>query len=123
MVEHVAHLALRLVNQPLVDHAARDPRLHRVEMAHEAPIIAIEFPDAFEAVRKANAGRVILFEIGKAARHRMAARVDDARIRKGHPDEREIGPIARQLVDEKRLPGLSEWPRALQIFLADLAKL
>ena len=75
--------------------------------------------DRIQAVGERHAGRVMLLEVGKAARHRMAAGIDDPGIGKRQADEAEIHPIGGKLVDEARPPELAERAGADEIFLAD----
>jgi Cobalamin biosynthesis protein CobT VWA domain len=82
MVEHAPHLGFRIVDQPLIDDVEQCAGLDRIEMAHHPQIVAIEMADRIQAVRERYAGRVMLLEVGKAARHRMAAGIDDPGIGK-----------------------------------------
>ena len=109
MIEHSANLRFGTVDQLLVDQSADDAGLNLLEVPHEAPIVAIEAPIHSRLYEKADAGRVILFEVGKAARHRVAARIDDPRVRQSKADQRQVHPISRQLVDEVRAIRLPEW--------------
>ena len=123
VVQHRANLRFGVIDEVLIDHPESSARLHRVEMAHEPPIVSVKTTDGLEAVREPHAGGVILFEVGKTASHRMAPRVDDARVGKSDPNQREVDPVSRKLVDEERLLRPSEGPRALKIFPAHVAKL
>jgi hypothetical protein len=77
MVEHAPHLGFRIVDQPLIDDVEQCAGLDRIEMAHHPQIVAIEVADRIQAVGERHAGRVMLLEVGKAARHRVAAGIDD----------------------------------------------
>src|SRR6476469_2770150 len=114
-IEHAPDLALRILDQPFVDDAVDCAGLDLVEMCHEPPIIAVERSDRFLAVSEVNAASVILLEVRKPASHGMAARVDDLRVRQGQPNQADVHPIGRQLVDEERLGGCPEGAAAIDI--------
>ncbi len=64
------------------------------------------------------AAREVLFEVGKAAAERVAARIDDPGIGQDQADERGVDPVVGQLVDKQRSVGAALDAGALQVFLA-----
>ena len=65
----------------------------------------------------------MLLEAGKAARHRVAAGVDDLCIRQDQTDKAHMHEVVGHLVDEKRLVGFALNARAFDIFGAKILKL
>ena len=60
----------------------------------------------------------MLLEIGEAAGEWMPPGVDNLGIGQNQPDQADMGPIVRHLVDEGRAPGGSLHPCARQILFA-----
>ena len=78
---------------------------HRVPVIHEAQVAAIVAAQILEVVAEGlTFGEVLL--VGAEARiHRMAAHVDDGRVRQHRVDEADVAEVVGHLVDEVRPPG------------------
>ena len=86
-----------------MEHAHDAARKNAVDMRHKLHIIGIIMPDIALAVGEALPPCEMLFEVGKAARHRMSARIDDLRIGQDQVNEPDMQPVVGQLVDEEGL--------------------
>src|SRR5579883_1361007 len=62
----------------------------------------------------------MLLERGETARKRVAARIDDARVRQQQVDQTDIQAIVRHLVDEDRRTALAVHARAGEVALGEL---
>jgi hypothetical protein len=92
---------------------------HLVVMRHQLDVVAVVAADVVEPVAEILPARVVLLEVGEAARQRMAARVDDLRVRQGQVDQADVREVVRHLVDEARRAGLAVDARALEVVLAE----
>src|SRR5262245_52881659 len=98
-------------------------RKDRVEVRHELDIVAIVPADLLEAVGEMLAAREMLLEAGKTAAERVAAGIDDLRVRQRQVDQAYVRPVVRHLVDEVRSAALALNARLLQVLLAERAKI
>src|SRR5260370_21089717 len=76
-VEDPTDAALEIVHHVLMKDAQHPARQHRIPMLHECEIGAVVAGDVIYAVNELLAARVQLLEVSEAARHRLAAGVDD----------------------------------------------
>ena len=123
VVEQPAHLGLGVLDHALVDDAVDASRQHRVEVRHELDVVAIEAAHVREVVAEVLAARVVLLEVREAAGQRMAAGVDDLRVRQHEVDHPDVQEVVRHLVDEERAIRLAMDARALDVALAELPQL
>src|SRR5579862_27226 len=120
MVEQAADLRFRLGDHVLVQDAMHAAGQHGVEMRHQARIVAPIAAEIAEVVAEGLAAREMLLEVGQAARHRMAPRVDDPGIGQDQMDKAHMQEIVRHLVDEERSAEFAMHAGAREIVLADL---
>src|SRR5262249_26847527 len=113
--------ALEVLDQFLVLYAQHTARQHAIPVLHDLDVDPVAAPDVFEAVREFLAVREQLAEVAEAAVHRVAARVDDARIRQDQVDQRSVPEVVRHLVDDARLAGAID-ARVVQVFFAEPAE-
>ena len=100
MVENTADFAFEIGHDILMLNAQDLAGQHRVPMVHQVDIAAIIVPDILQAVAELLAFGEELLEAGKTAGHRLAARIDDLRIRQDQMDEPDMPEIVRHLVGE-----------------------
>src|SRR5215469_4860272 len=123
ILEQAAYLPLGVLDHGLVQHAVHAPRQHRVEMRHEADVVAVVAAEILEVVGEALAVRELLLEARETAAERVAAGVDDPGVGQDQLNESDIEAVVRHLVDEERGRSLAKDPRALEIALAVGAQL
>ena len=87
-------------------------------MAHQLEIGAVVACDVVDAVGELLALREQLLEIAEAAGHRLAPRIDDARVGQHQVDQSDVAEVVRHLVDEERLAGAVD-AGGCQILLAE----
>ena len=80
-------------------------------MRHQLDVVAVVAADVVEAIGEVLAAREVLLEAREAAAHRVAARIDDLRVRQHQVDQPDVRPVVRHLVDEERRAGLALDPR------------
>ena len=101
-----------------MDGARRDP----IEMRHQLHIIAVIQAEMLEIVGEFLAASIVLLEVGEAAGERVPAGIDDLRLGKHQPDETNVQPIVRHLVDEEGPVRFALGARALEIGFAEAAE-
>src|SRR4029077_4165531 len=79
-IEHAPHAALKIIDDVLVEDAQDAPRQHAIPMAHQLKVGAVVTRDVLDAVGEFLAVREQLLEIAETTGHRLAPRIDDARI-------------------------------------------
>ncbi len=97
-----------------MDQAGRDA----VEVPHQPQVVDVALADVAQRERRGMRARERQREVREAAVHRVAADVDEPRLRKNTPQEQHVAPVVRQLVDEERAVGLAVQGRAAKIVLS-----
>ncbi len=101
-----------------------DPARQRgVEMRHQRHVVAVVPADIVEAVAEILSPRELLFENREATAERMAAGIDDPRVRQRQVNQSDVHEVVRHLVDEERRARLALHARALQVLLAHRTQL
>src|SRR2546429_7154775 len=116
-VQQAADIAFEILDDALVLHAQDPPRQHRVPVGHDVDIRTVVAPDVLEAVGELLSRGEELLEVAEAAGERLAAGIDDPRIRQDEVDQADVAEVVRHLVDEVRLSGAVH-ARVRDVFLA-----
>src|SRR5207302_8867348 len=104
-VQQAADIAFEILDDALVLHAQDPPRQYRLPVGHDVDIRPVVAPDVLEAVGELLSRGEELLEVAEAAGERLAAGVDDPRLRQDQVDEADVAEVVRHLVDEIRLAG------------------
>src|SRR5450631_2752356 len=123
MCQKPAHFALRIVDHVLVDDAVNFAWKYLVEVGHEFHIVAVIPGNVLKAVSVSLALREVLLEAREATSHRVAAGIDDLRMRECQPNESYVLEIIGHFIDEERLPNLALNPSLFDVLLAERAAL
>src|SRR5271169_6411808 len=94
-------------------------RQHAVVVLNERKVAPVEQPEVGEAVGERRPLSELLLEGGEAGRHRVAARIDDLRVRQNKLDEAYELEVVRHLVDEKGASELSQRVGLVEVALAE----
>src|SRR5690606_11985511 len=97
----------------MMDETRRDP----AEVRHQSHIIDIALPDVPEREGGGVRAREALGEVGEATVHCRTADIEKLRLREYLPQEHDVAPIVRELVDEIALCGLAMEGGAAEIVL------
>src|SRR3546814_13768529 len=91
-------------------------------MPEQPDIVAVITTQLGLIVAEALAARELLLEVREAAIERMAAPIDDPRVRQTEQDADDLRPVVGQLVEGDRAIGFPLDARAFQICFAQLRK-
>src|SRR5213082_3449467 len=94
-----------MLDDALVLHVQDPPRQDRVPVGHDVHIRTVVAPDVLEAVGELLSRGEELLEVAEGAGERLAAGIDDPRIRQDEVDQADVAEVVRHLVDEVRLIG------------------
>src|ERR1051325_1497158 len=119
IVEKRANFAFGVLDHSFVEDAMNAPGQHGVEMRQQRDIIGVVATEFGLVVAEHLAPREVLLEHRKAAAERMAARIDEARVRQNEMDQADMQEIVRHLVDEEGSRELALDASALEIFAAE----
>src|SRR5437870_2433807 len=122
-LEQPTNLAFRALDEGLIDHTVHLSRQDGVEMRHQGDVITIIPADFHQARSIADGLHIDLREIGKTARQRMAAHVDDLRVRQNEVEQADMREVAAHLVDEKRPAKRAMGARTVKIGFAEFSEL
>src|SRR4029077_18777758 len=89
-IEHAPHAALEIIDDVLVENTQDAPRQHAIPMAHHFEVRAVVTRDVLDAVGEFLAVREQLLEIAETTGHRLAPRIDDARVRQHQVDQSHV---------------------------------
>src|SRR5207302_8778372 len=117
-VQQAADIAFEILDDALVLHAQDPPRQHRVPVGHGVDIRTVVAPDVLEAVGELLSRGEELLEVAEGAGERLAAGIDDARVRQDEVDQADVAEVVRHLVDEVRLIRAVH-ARVRDVFLAE----
>src|SRR5438876_3931190 len=117
-VQQAADIAFEILDDALVLHAQDPPRQHRVPVGRDVDICTVVAPDVLEAVGELLSRGEELLEVAEAAGERLAAGIDDARVRQDEVDQADVAEVVRHFVDEVRLTGAVH-ARVRDVFLAE----
>ena len=95
---------------------------HAIPVGHEIDVIGIVVADLGQSVGKLLPLREQLFEAGKAAVHRRAARIDDSGVGQDELDQSDMPEVVGHLVDEERRTAAMD-PRVFDEFGSEGCKL
>src|SRR5437763_12333747 len=117
-VQQAADVAFEILDDTLVLHAQDPPRQHRVPVGRDVDICTVVAPDVLQAVGELLSRGEELLEVAEAAGERLAAGIDDPRVRQDEVDQADVAEVVRHLVDEVRLTGAVH-ARVRDVFLAE----
>jgi hypothetical protein len=120
--KEATNFRLRIGHKFFVDDPVHAAREHGIEVRHELDVTAVVPPDIGEIVGECLPCGPVLLEIREAARQRMTAHIDDARVRQCKMDESRLREVVWHLVDEARRVRLSEGLRTRQILFPQIAE-
>src|SRR3569833_292626 len=123
VAEDSPHAALEILAHLLMQHSQNaSRRQHGVPVRHELEVGTVVARHVVDAVSEFLASRIELLEVTEAAGHRLAARIDDHRVRQHEVNEADVAPVVWHLVDEPR-PAVAIDLRVAQILLAERMQL
>src|SRR2546429_9498677 len=117
-VQQAPDIAFEMLDDALVLHVQDPPRQDRVPVGHDVHIRTVVTPDVLEAVGDLLSRGEELLEVAEAAGERLAAGIDDARLRQDEVDQADVAEVVRHLVDEVRLIRAVH-ARVRDVFLAE----
>src|SRR5438874_12665130 len=117
-VQQAADIAFEMLDDALVLHVQDSPRQYRVPVGHDVDIRTVVAPDVLEAVGELLSRGEELLEVAEGAGERLAAGIDDARVRQDEVDQADVAEVVRHLVDEVRLIRAVH-ARVRDVFLAE----
>ena len=92
-------------------------------MAHQPDVIGVIAAHRLQRVRMVETARIELLPVGKAARHRVAANIDDPRVGQDGVDQPNLHPVVGHLVGEQGAVGRSADSAGVEIGFAEAAQL
>src|SRR3984893_16566726 len=119
-IEQATDAAFKVIDHVFVVHTQHASRQHLVPVSHELEVRTVVTRNVIYAVSELLAIREQLLEVAEATRHRLATRIDDARVGQHQVNQTDVPEVVWHLVDEKRPPASVD-SRAGQIFLSKLA--